>query len=69
MGEISYSILTQTRLEEVNELLLNHFFFKEPLGVSLGACPERDVRPWLLKVTQPIVDQKVRVFKNKTKVF
>jgi hypothetical protein len=59
-SEINYSILPRTRLSEVNELLLGHFFPHEPLGVALGACPETDVRPWLAKVTKPIVDQKVR---------
>jgi len=60
--EITYSILPRTRLPEVNEFLLGHFFSHEPLGVALGACPETDVRPWLAKVTKPIVDQKVRKF-------
>lgn len=57
--EIKYSLIPRERLEEVNDVLLKHFFANEPLGLSLGANPEVDVKPWLSKVTKPLLDQKV----------
>ena len=57
---MEYNLVPRNRLEEVNDLLLKHFFANEPLGVSLGADPEKDVRPWISRVTKPILDQKVR---------
>ena len=60
--EITYSVLSRNRICEVNELLLDHFFANEPLGVALGALPEEHVRPWITKVTKPIVDQQVRQY-------
>ena len=57
--DIKYDILPRERIEEVNELLLQHFFSNEPLGNRLGAVPEKDVKPWLFRVTTPLVDQGV----------
>jgi len=61
-NEIAYSLIPRERLEEVNKFLVKHFFSNEPLGLSLGAEPEKDVRPWLSKVTKPLIDQKVFIF-------
>ena len=57
--EIVYSILPRNRIGEVNELLLDQFFANKPLGVALGAVPDEHVRPWINKVTKPILDQQV----------
>ena len=46
--------------DEVDELLVTQFFNHEPLGVDLGSVPEKDVRPWLHKITRPMIEQGVR---------
>jgi hypothetical protein len=51
--------LSIDNLEEVNAFLLENFFTKEPLGLRLGIDPERDVRPWLSRVTEPLIRQNV----------
>lgn len=54
---IEYRLLPISRLEEVNDLLLANFFKQEPLGNRLGAQPDNDVRPWLSRVTEPLINQ------------
>ena len=51
------------RLDEVNDFLIEHFFSLEPLGLKLGINPDEDVRPWLSKVTKPLLEQQVNNFK------
>ena len=56
---IEYDLISLGDLDEVNELLIYEFFGNEPLGKHLGANPEADVRPWISKVTRPLIGQRV----------
>ena len=56
---IEYDLISLEDIDEVNELLIYEFFGNEPLGKHLGANPETDVRPWISKVTRPLIAQKV----------
>ena len=58
-SEIQYDLIGLKDLDEVNDLLVNEFFSNEPLGKHLGANPEMDVRPWISKVTKPLIAQGV----------
>ena len=57
--ELEYSLIEPKDLELVNDLLVTQFFRNEPLGKALGADPETDVRPWLSRVTEPLIKQGV----------
>ena len=57
---VEYGVITLADIDEVNELLICEFFKNEPLGKHLGANPEIDVRPWISKVTRPLISQNVR---------
>jgi hypothetical protein len=56
---IEYDLISLEDLDEVNELLIYEFFGNEPLGKHLGANAETDVRPWISKVTRPLIGQRV----------
>ena len=56
---IEYDLITIADLDEINELLVSEFFSNEPLGKHLGANSETDVRPWISKVTEPLINQRV----------
>ena len=63
-SQIQYDLISLQDLDEVNELLVNEFFRNEPLGKHLGANPETDVRPWISKVTEPLIAQGVSIDQN-----
>ena len=56
-----FETLKSDDLSQVNEFLIKHFFSREPLGLRLGIQPETDVREWLSQVTQPLLDQQVKI--------
>ena len=56
-----FETLKSNDLTEVNEFLIKHFFSREPLGLRLGIQPESDVTEWLSQVTQPLLDQQVKI--------
>ena len=60
-SQIQYELISIQDLEEVNNLLVNEFFRNEPLGKHLGANPDTDVRPWISKVTKPLINQGVSI--------
>ena len=57
---VEYSFVGPDDGPEIDDLLVTQFFKHEPLGVELGSEPESDVRPWLSKITAPMIEQGVR---------
>ena len=58
--EIKYSPVVPEDIDDINDFLVTQFFAHEPLGKHLGCDSEKDVRPWLPKLTGPMIGQGVR---------
>ena len=58
-NDIVYAVIEPEDSDEVDELLITQFFKYEPLGVILKSDPETQVRPWIAKITGPMIRQGV----------
>ena len=60
--------INSSDINEVNKFMLENYFTREQMCLKLGIDPERDVSDWICEVTQPILEQNVKVEIKKIKI-